>query len=85
MRTPVLLQPALFLAPALLLWALLALRRYPGEALVARLSRRRRRQRARTGAGSPLPRAPLQHALVPRNLLACSLAGRGPPQPAQPR
>ena len=34
MSAAVLLQAALFLAPALLLWALLARGRYPGEALV---------------------------------------------------
>jgi hypothetical protein len=85
MSAAVLLQAALFLAPALLLWALLARGRYPGEALVEALSRRRRSPWARSGAGSPLRRAPRRRAPAPRNLLAYSLAGRGPPARAQQR
>jgi hypothetical protein len=84
MRAAALLQPALFLAPALVLWLLLALGRYPGEAAVARLARRRP-QLARRGCGSPQTRAPALRAPAPRNLLACSLAGRGPPQSALQR
>ena len=84
MKAAALLQPALFLAPALLLWALLALGRYPGEAAVARIARRRP-LRARRRSGSPQRRAPALRSPAARNLLACSLAGRGPPQSAQLR
>ena len=73
-----LLQPALFLAPALLLWALLALGRYPGETVVSRLSRRRP-LRARRSVGASATRAPSRRPRRPCNLLACSLAGRAPP------
>ena len=78
MSTTALLQPALFLAPALLLWALLALGRYPGEAVVTRLARRRP-PRAHREARAPSKRAHPKGRPRLRNLLACSLAGRGPP------
>jgi len=84
MTAAALLQPILFLAPALLLWALLALGRYPGEGVVARLARRSPRLRARRSP--PVSRrAPALPARRPRSLLACSLAGRAPPPGAQPR
>jgi hypothetical protein len=84
MRAPALLQPALFLAPALLLWALLALGRYPGEALVARLSRRPSRSRRRNTPPPAHGPAPARRVAAPRNLLARSLAGRAPPLAAHP-
>jgi hypothetical protein len=74
--TPALLQALLFLAPGLLLWALLAIGRYPGEGIVGRLARRPRRRRA---LARVCGRASAPRAQRPRNLLACSLAGRAPP------
>ncbi|HEY1776130.1 MAG TPA: hypothetical protein VGG41_08225 [Solirubrobacteraceae bacterium] len=75
----------LFIAPALVLSALMLLRRYPGERCLSAIAARRR---------SSAPRAPrlLQaHAqrpnwdLRPRGsaLLACALATRPPPAPAR--
>jgi hypothetical protein len=76
------LLPALaYLAPALTILAVLALRRYPGErVLVATLERRRDRpRRARAPRGAARRRAP--RALVARGglLIGCALAVRPPP------
>jgi hypothetical protein len=76
------LLPALaYLAPALMILAVLALRRYPGErALVARLERHRdRRGRARAPRGAGRKRTP--RALVARGgrLIGYALAVRPPP------
>jgi hypothetical protein len=73
-----LVHAALCLAPALALWAALALGRYPGEGPVARLLARRRRRGA---PASALPLRPLTAVvrLLP-DPIACSLAGRAPPR-----
>jgi hypothetical protein len=76
------LQAALFLAPALALWALLSLGRYPGERVLARLAPRRARSRATATKVSRRARTP--RAGRARNLLACSLAGRAPPSRRTP-
>lgn len=69
----------LFALPALLLWALLMLGRYPGERVIARLARRRGARRGAVAAISPRRHAgdpaPPAHAR-----LAGSLAGRAPPR-----
>jgi len=76
------LLPALaYLAPALMILAVLAFRRYPGErVLAAALERRRdRRGRARAPRGAVRKRTP--RALVARGgrLIGCALAVRPPP------
>lgn len=76
------LLPALaYLAPALMLLAVLAFRRYPGErTLAAVLARHRsRRGRARAPRGAARKRTP--RALVARGgrLIGCALAVRPPP------
>jgi hypothetical protein len=77
------LLPALaYLAPALTILALLALRRYPGErALVARLERRRDRG-GRTRAPRGAARSRAARALLPRGgrLIGYALAVRPPPR-----
>jgi hypothetical protein len=79
---PGLLDAVPYLLPVLLMLTALALRRYPGEAVLVALIQRgsrcsRRRRASRRPAGHP--RGP--HALVPRGgaLLGCSLAVRPPP------
>jgi hypothetical protein len=70
---------ALGVLPALALPLMLALRRYPGERMLAVVSRTRTRPRPRPGRSAPLlAPSPL---VVPRGglLLACSLAVRPPP------
>jgi hypothetical protein len=68
----------LFLLPALLLAAPLAMGRYVGEAALRGLSRRSSRPRpARDLAWHPRPA--FRHALRGARLLAASLAGRSPP------
>jgi hypothetical protein len=71
----------LLLLPAIVAFALLALRRYPGERLIeqARASRRPRRSRVAITLHA-LPALP--RVLVPRGgaLLAGRLAGRAPPR-----
>ncbi len=78
-----LLPTLAYLIPALALFAVLALRRYPGErALLAVIEKRRgRRIRARMRSAGSVSTRP--RALVPRGgrLLACSLAVRPPPVP----
>ena len=76
---------ALYLAPALVLWALLSARLYPGERMLERARR----------AGTPAPGGrPARCARRPRParramprggvLVAWRLAGRAPPAPAAP-
>jgi hypothetical protein len=68
---------ALFLPPAAVLWTLLMLGRYPGEAALARLTARRRRRPLRPPRmAARVPATVARRALDP---LACSLAGRAPP------
>jgi hypothetical protein len=71
---------ALGVLPALLLTALVALRRYPGERSLARLVARVRRLRPRPRASAPS--AAVRVAAIPRGglLIACSLAVRPPPR-----
>lgn len=71
-----------YLAPALLLFALVATGRYPGERTYARRISKRRRGRPRRTVRLGRRRCPL--ALMPRGgvLLAAGLAGRGPPPAA---
>ena len=67
----------LYLVPALLLAAPLAIRRYPGEDALRALAPRPRRRPARTETAPPRP----DFRLVPRGalLLGTSLAKRPPP------
>jgi hypothetical protein len=71
----------LLLLPAVVAFALLALRRYPGERLLERARRARaaRPRRRLALALATLPTAPV--AVLPRGgaLLAGRLAGRAPP------
>jgi hypothetical protein len=69
--------------PALMLPALLVIRRYPGERTVCALVNRSRRRLARPSAFI-VPRACFVRTM-PRGglLLACSLAVRPPPAPAR--
>jgi len=69
----------LYLAPALLLAAPLALRRYPGEGALRAFAARPRAHRRPSRRPATSPRPALR--LVPRGtlLLATSLAGRPPP------
>jgi hypothetical protein len=75
----------LYLAPALMLLAPLALERYVGEETIHRLKRavatRRRRRPARSVA-APLPIAPRTLMVRGGALLAASLAVRPPPAAA---
>jgi hypothetical protein len=68
-------------APALVLFAVLLLRRYPGERCVGRLATRRRRNRWPAAGRVPHP-APVT-PVRPRGglLLAGAIAGRAPPAP----
>ena len=70
----------LYLAPALILWALLTGDRYPGERILERVRRAASPVVARAPAPAARPpRAPRR--TVPRGgvLVAWSLAGRAPP------
>lgn len=68
----------LYLAPWLLLLALLAFGHYPGERLLEAIVRARRQVSRRE---QPRPARPLPPRSFPRGgaLLALALAGRGPP------
>jgi hypothetical protein len=69
----------LYLVPALLLAAPLAIRRYPGEARLQALGTSPRARRRSVRRAAPPPRPVFR--LVPRGtlLVATSLAGRSPP------
>jgi len=75
-----LLPGLLFLAPALLLAALLVARRYPGERLLERWSARRRPRPRRAAMLARRPRPWCRARLAGGRLIGVSLAGRGPPQ-----
>jgi hypothetical protein len=71
----------LYLAPALILWALLTGDRYPGERILERV-----RRAASPVAAAPAPAPAARPARPPRRrmprggvLVAWSLAGRAPP------
>lgn len=76
---------ALHFAPALALAVPLLRRRYPGEALIARLSAARAPRRVRPRRSVPRPR-PLAARLLPRGgeLIGSALAVRPPPAGALP-
>jgi hypothetical protein len=70
----------LYLAPACLLALLLICGRYPGERrITALVTRRRLRLRAPRRLRAPCLRAPARLGPGDGALLACNLAGRGPP------
>jgi hypothetical protein len=70
----------LYLAPAALLFVLLVCGRYPGERQMSgRLIRVRARLRAPRRLAQSRRRAPVRVGLGGGALLACNLAGRGPP------
>ena len=68
----------LYAAPAALLLLALVCGRYPGERLIARLTRALHRRRRPTSSRSAPPGPARKHAGGGR-LLALRLAGRGPP------
>jgi hypothetical protein len=73
-----LLGALLFAAPAIALWALLVLGRYPGERAIARIAGRRRAAPHQVAPRGPLRRASRRiRGLGER--LAGSQAGRAPP------
>ncbi len=69
----------LYLAPALLLLVPLAFGRYPGERLLAAVSRPRSRLRLAGSTAKARPSAPPRSSPRGGVLLALALAGRGPP------
>lgn len=72
------------IAPLLLLLALLASNRYPGEAVIERLRGLVERVLARPAESMAEPTSIIAHNRSVRGgrLIACSLAGRAPPVPA---
>ena len=74
-----LVHAVLCVAPALALWVVLVLGRYPGERAVAALAALAGRGRGRRQA-APARRGPLAAARRrAADPIACSLAGRAPP------
>jgi hypothetical protein len=67
-----------YLSPAMFVFLLLCLGRYPGERMLAALSRSPRRSRRSKARAAP-PRVPLDMRPRVGRLLARSLAGRAPP------
>jgi hypothetical protein len=78
-----LLSALAYLIPAVALFAVLALRRYPGERVLLAVIEKRRGRRSREQMCSAVTVCPRPRALLPRGgrLLACSLAVRPPPVP----
>jgi hypothetical protein len=76
-----LLVGLLTLAPALALAAVLSLRRYPGERVIASLRARRTRRSPHTAFVRPRVRSRIAGATHGGRLIAASLAGRAPPAP----
>lgn len=70
---------ALCLLPAFAFAVLLLMRRYPGERVIAALSRSRQRRRARSCSSVPRARPVMRVLARGGLLLACSLAVRPPP------